>query len=714
MANEFVARNGLISLDNSTITGSLTVTNGITGSLFGTSSWAQNAVTASFVSSASFATTASFVTSASFATTASFALNANIDSVTGSFVTIATDQTITGSKTFTPVANSTPIVISGYLATGSSAVPALDITGSWNTSGTPTLIRANVTNIASNAASLLMDLQVGGTSQFSVRRDGRVGNAGTTSYVGRTIDLTGGGANTNIVVYQAGLGYTATSGIGGSFRSTSAFNPTSGTAILNVFQASPTINQTGGANGITRGLFIEPTLTSAADWRSIEWSNNSGWGLYGIGTAVNHLTGNLLLGTLVNAGFRLDVNGTTRLQNTLTVSAGGANITGDTVVTGSLTVVTGSSRELQVTPTGVNIGSILTDAHTVTGSISVTGSLTNAGGSLSLIPSANTSGLVLSGYSLTGSNVQAAIDISGSWNTTGVASFIRGYVTNTASGANSRLIDLGVGTTRIFSITTSGNARTTGTYLATEFNADTLPSSGIINVFTTTATFSRTTGTNTYAGLNLSPTINQTGAATGITRGVLISPTLTSALDWRSIEWTNATGFGLYGSGSASNVISGSTTIGSLTPGPGVFNVVGRTNLSGSTTITGSLGVGVTPSATTGRIDASNDIVAFSTSDARLKTDVQPISDPINKLSSIEGVTFKWIDEHKPIHGYEGTDVGVIAQQIQQVLPEAVRENNTGYLSVRYEKIIPLLIEAIKDQQNQIDELKAKLDAINR
>jgi hypothetical protein len=74
--NEFIARNGLIALDNSTITGSLTVTGGITGSLFGTASWAQNAITAS---SAANAISASFATSASFSqtsNTASYVLNA--------------------------------------------------------------------------------------------------------------------------------------------------------------------------------------------------------------------------------------------------------------------------------------------------------------------------------------------------------------------------------------------------------------------------------------------------------------------------------------------------------------------------------------------------------------------------------------------------------------------------------------------------------------
>ena len=76
-----------------------------------------------------------------------------------------------------------------------------------------------------------------------------------------------------------------------------SFAPTSGTAIFTAQRIISTINQTGGANGITRGIHIQPTLTAAADWRSIEWSNNSGWGLYGAGTANNYLAGSLGIGT---------------------------------------------------------------------------------------------------------------------------------------------------------------------------------------------------------------------------------------------------------------------------------------------------------------------------------------------------------------------------------------------------------------------------------
>ncbi|MFY7884158.1 MAG: hypothetical protein ACOVOV_04860, partial [Dolichospermum sp.] len=96
------------------------------------------------------------------------------------------------------------------------------------------------------------------------------------------------------------------------------FVPTSGTQTFAILSAGATINQTGGANGITRGLYVNPTLTAAADWRSIEWSNNSGWGLYGAGTANNYLGGRLgINATTVNAAWMLGVTGNIQLSGFL-------------------------------------------------------------------------------------------------------------------------------------------------------------------------------------------------------------------------------------------------------------------------------------------------------------------------------------------------------------------------------------------------------------
>jgi len=135
-----------------------------------------------------------------------------------------------------------------------------------------------------------------------------------------------------------------------------------------------------------------------------------------------------------------------------------------------------------------------------------------------------------------------------------------------------------------------------------------------------------------------------------------------------------------------------------------------RINSSGDVKINESLGIGVAASSTTGRLDCSNDVVAFSTSDERLKQNIKPLDNALDKIKKINGVSFDWKElteeEKKTIQGNEGHDVGVIAQEIEEVLPEVVTERNNGYKAVKYEKIVPLLIEAIKEQQQQIEELK--------
>ena len=114
----------------------------------------------------------------------------------------------------------------------------------------------------------------------------------------------------------------------------------------------------------------------------------------------------------------------------------------------------------------------------------------------------------------------------------------------------------------------------------------------------------------------------------------------------------------------------------------------------------------ITPiSSTTGRIEASDDIVAFSTSDGRLKENIRELDGALDMVRAIRGVSFDWRKDMEHIHGYRDKDVGVIAQELQQVLPEAIRQNESGYLSVRYEKIIPLLVEVVKELDRKVDAL---------
>jgi hypothetical protein len=110
-----------------------------------------------------------------------------------------------------------------------------------------------------------------------------------------------------------------------------------------------------------------------------------------------------------------------------------------------------------------------------------------------------------------------------------------------------------------------------------------------------------------------------------------------------------------------------------------------------------------------GDFTATGDVVAYASSDKRLKDNITPIPNALDKVSAIGGYEFDWNDNQET---YEGHDVGVIAQEVEEVMPEVVTTREDGYKAVKYEKMVPLLIEAIKEQQKQIDELKSKLDGI--
>jgi hypothetical protein len=125
-----------------------------------------------------------------------------------------------------------------------------------------------------------------------------------------------------------------------------------------------------------------------------------------------------------------------------------------------------------------------------------------------------------------------------------------------------------------------------------------------------------------------------------------------------------------------------------------------------------SLGVGMAASATAGRIDAANDVVAFSTSDIRLKENIKPIENALDKISKISGNTYDWKVELKDVHGYEGNDVGVIAQEVEAVLPQLVQDRDNGYKAVKYDKLVALLIEGIKEQQTQIHTLTLEIEKL--
>lgn len=168
--------------------------------------------------------------------------------------------------------------------------------------------------------------------------------------------------------------------------------------------------------------------------------------------------------------------------------------------------------------------------------------------------------------------------------------------------------------------------------------------------------------------------------------------------------------------GSVNN--SGTTVIQDISlDGFGHVTDLGSTTLSAASFSLGtsddvefdSLGVGTSASGTSGEIRATGDITAHF-SDDRLKTKLGVIEDALAKVNSLEGFYYEPNDTAVEL-GYERKRmVGVSAQSVQNVLPEAVKAApiSDEYLTVQYEKLVPMLIEAVKTLSARVDELEGK------
>jgi hypothetical protein len=121
-----------------------------------------------------------------------------------------------------------------------------------------------------------------------------------------------------------------------------------------------------------------------------------------------------------------------------------------------------------------------------------------------------------------------------------------------------------------------------------------------------------------------------------------------------------------------------------------------------------AIGVGTAPSGAVGSILATNDVVAFASSDERLKENIVVIPQALEKIESIGGYEYDWIAGNEEIHINHGHDLGVIAQEVEKVLPELVTTRDNGYLAVKYDKLTAVLIEAVKELSARVKELESK------
>ena len=199
----------------------------------------------------------------------------------------------------------------------------------------------------------------------------------------------------------------------------------------------------------------------------------------------------------------------------------------------------------------------------------------------------------------------------------------------------------------------------------------------------------------TIAGLTSVTSTGFTGALTGN------ASTATTLATARNINGVSFNGSADITVTAAAGTLSGATLSSGVTASS-LTSVGTLTSLTVSgATATGALTV-------TGAITATGDITAFYTSDKRHKNNIKTIPNALEKVTKLNGVTWEWNDDVNEVTK-STPKTGLIAQEVQEVLPEVVKTRDDGFLALDYSKMMGLLVEAIKEQQIQIEELKAQI-----
>jgi hypothetical protein len=153
-----------------------------------------------------------------------------------------------------------------------------------------------------------------------------------------------------------------------------------------------------------------------------------------------------------------------------------------------------------------------------------------------------------------------------------------------------------------------------------------------------------------------------------------------------------------------SNGRIGIATTASPNIGIGTTNPTSKLSVIGDVYVSGNIGVGTTNPTYSLHVIGSASATSFtSLSDKNKKKNIIPIENALSIIKQLQGVRYNWIENDIP-------SIGVIAQEIEKVLPEVVNTSSDGTKSVSYGNIIGLLIEAIKEQQTRIEELEKKIN----
>ena len=462
--------------------------------------------------------------------------------------------------------------------------------------------------------------------------------------------------------------------------------------------SNASLNSLTVSNGITGSLFGTASYAISAS------------------QAINANTSSYVLNA-ISASFATNANLLDNLDSTAFAQLASANIfTNNQVITGSLTVGFGGNKELEVLQTGITVGNLITDIHRFTGSVQITGSLNLNGnqtssGSLTLFgPNNNTpnirtqnSSLILEGnaglFSSFGSQLRITANTN-AWTDNVTSSYFQ--LKTTGSFGSNNYVTFQGGTwasdapfdrLQFASYYTSFNNGAYGTtpvptasFEIINSNSGTIPLLQLKTLVGQTSNYVNITSGST-AG-NVFSITKDSVVAIGTTN------TSTEANLFLGAKGTDEGGQLVLQKGTSQNSAS------MLDNYQNTFRVLTGTDTTSNRS-------DLILSHVTRNLTVYGDVIAYGSSDKRLKENIQPIENALDKLDKIGGYTFDW-DDKIAIHGHEGHDIGVIAQEIESILPEVVTTRDNGYKAVKYEKIVPFLIQCIKELKDEIRDLKSQ------
>jgi hypothetical protein len=621
-----------------------------------------------FTASVSTASLVTSITNLNSFTGSQLTQNTNLATITGSLISSASADRVSITNINTTTASLNTSVTNLNLFTASVSTASL-VTSINNLNSTTASLNTSVTNLNSYTSSLNTAIGISGADltikgNLTVQGSQSVINSVTVNIGDNIIELNYGGSATTAGIYTKDA-------TGGSTVSGSLLWDASNDGWIAGKSGSEAKVLTDGMGIISGSGQLPNGVVSGSS--QIILQNTTGFSAYD--SALSTITGSLISSASVDRVSITNINTTTASLNTSVSnlnSFSSSQLTQNTnlaTITGSLILSASADR--------VSITNINTTTASLNTSVSNLNSFTASVSTASLVTSITNLNSFTSSQLTQNSNLATYTgSVDGRFSTLGTYT----------SSLETRMSAV--------STATASLALSASTALSTNNTQDV----SITNLNAASSSY-ETKGRGIVSGSSQIVPLLPAGTLSG-------SAQLTTEFDSR---YLNTGGDGIFSSSvQIGNYVATITGTSNQVVVAGSGNNAAAVTLSLPQSIATTSDVQFNNITASAGIRATGDIIAYYSSDERLKENINPIPNALSKVELISGNTYDWKEGFDNIHPHKGNDVGVIAQEIEKVLPQVVINRDNGYKAVDYEKIVPLLIEAIKELSAKVKELERK------